>query len=482
MQRVSGALALFIAGAVSMASCFGSALSSSSASSLSSCPYGAALPDGCSGAPTGTPQLSHLLDVQQVTSLSVIKGSGYTDGTYTWTASGGGGSGATGTVTVVGGALGGPSGLLFTIANQGTGYTSRPKIAVPAGAGAGTGGSITPTVYQATPHNASTPWNMPGVDYYVGIPTGTVLRDPTTNGILPSGATFSGHTVTVTGCNVTLDSFDFTLHDTDLVITVNGTNCTTTVQNSKQHAMATTITQYPIADLNNLGTGGAFVYLNNEYDGLAPYGVYGGSGLYVNAPICCSGNVTLMYNYFHNFDAKIIQMSGTTPQSAMVEKYNLFADFGSCGNSCAHGEAEYMYYNTGSPSTDSLSFTGQFNTYILHFYYNGNLTTSNLTAPHSVEGNSTTINGTTDDHNVVLAQGPQNTCASNNSTPYVAAAAIYDGAQNTSAPGSLKNIVFEHNYTDDSGAYFTWYHIGGTSLVNVTWTTNVDTGTGNACN
>jgi hypothetical protein len=448
--------------------------------SPATCPYGAALADGCSGAPAGKPQLPHLLDVQQVTALSILPGSGYTNGTFTWTASGGGGSGASGTITVVNGALGGTAGLLYTITNQGTGYTGRPTIAVPAAAGAGSGGSIVPTVYQATPHNAATPWNMPGVDYYVGVPSGTALKDPTSAANLPAGASFSGHTVTVTGCNVTLDGFDFTLQSTALVINVTGTGCTTTVQNSKQQAVSSSITLYPIAQLTSLGSGGAFVYKYNEYDGLAPYGVTGGSGFAVNAPICCQGNVTLEYNYFHHFDAKIIQLSGTTPSSPMVERYNLFADFGSCGSNgmgpCDHGEAEYTY--SGSPGT--VSFTGQFNTYILHMYFG----TPNLTAPHAVEADNMTIDGVLDDHNVILAQGPQATCYNYNQTAYVAAAAIFDGAQNDPNAALLVHGTFTYNYIDNSGTYFPWYHAatGGATISNVTWTNNVDAGTGNACN
>jgi hypothetical protein len=432
--------------------------------------------DGCSGAPAGTPQFPRLLDVQQVTALNILPGSNYTNGTYNWTASSGGGSSATGTITVVNGALGGLTGMQYTITNQGTGYTSRPTISVPAAAGAGSGGSIIPTVYQATPHSAATPWNMPGVDYHVGVPSDiTVFKDPTSAADLPVGASFSGHTVTVTGCNVTLDGFDFTKYDTVLVINVTGTGCTTTVQNSKQHAVASSITYFPIARLTNLGSGGAFVYMNNEYDGLATYGVTGGSGLAVNAPICCEGNVTLMYNYFHNFDAKIIQMSGTTPSSPMVERYNLFADFGSCGGTCAHGEAEFTY--SGSPGT--VSFKGQFNTYILPMYTG----TMNLTAPHAVEADNMTIDGVLDDHNVILAQGPQATCA-NNPTYYVAAAAVYDGAQNNPNTALLANGSFTYNYIDASGTYFPWYHAatGGATINNVTWTNNVDAGTGNACN
>lgn len=131
MKNISVVLVLFIAGAPSLASCSGP----STTNVISICPYGATLPDVSFGAPTGTPQLPHLLDVQQVTALNILPGSGYTNGTYTWTSLGGGGSGATGTITVSSGALGSPNGMQYTITNQGSGYTSRPTIAVPAGAG-----------------------------------------------------------------------------------------------------------------------------------------------------------------------------------------------------------------------------------------------------------------------------------------------------------------------------------------------------------
>ena len=442
------------------------------------CSYSAVLKDGCPGAPAGTAQFPHMVDVHQVISLNILPGSGYTDGTYTWTASSGA---ATGKVTVSGGALGGPQGTSYTITNQGSGYTSRPTIAVPTGAG--TGGSITPTVYQATPHNASSPWNVAGVDYYVGIPSGTVLKDPTVSSNLPTGASFSGQTVTVTGCNVTLDSFDFTLHPTALVINVTGTNCTTTVKDSKQQAVSNTLTYYPIVDLQNLGSGGAFVYEYNEYDGLAPYGrpPFSGSGYSVNAPICCTGNVTLMYNYFHNFDSKIIQMSGTTPSSPMLERYNLFAEFGTCEFTCAHGEAEYTYGASGT----TVSFTGEYNTYYLPYYYGydpaTNAYVNNLSAPHAVNANTMNVNGTTDDHNVVLAQGPQPgsgcTTGTHNHTNYVASSGIFDGP---GGGGLLSNMTFDHNYIDATGAYFAWY--SGVPSGSITYTNNVDTITATACN
>jgi hypothetical protein len=118
------------------------------------CPQGTALPDGCSGSPLGQPQLPNLLNTQQVLMLNIIPGSGYANGTYNWATTDGGGSGATSTVTVSGGLLGGSDSQGYTITNEGSGYTSRPTIVV-SGLSGGTGGSITPTVYQATPHNAA---------------------------------------------------------------------------------------------------------------------------------------------------------------------------------------------------------------------------------------------------------------------------------------------------------------------------------------
>jgi hypothetical protein len=451
--------------------CIGSNVSTNaSCSTLSSteslCPQGAGLPDGCYAAPAGTPQLPHLLDTKTVVMLNIIPGTGYTDGTYSWTARGGDGTGATGTITVSGGKLGGSNSQVYTISNPGSNYTSRPTIVV-SGLTRGTGASVVPSVYQATPHNAPTPWNMPGVDYYVGIPSGTVLMDPTNSANLPSGASYSSPTVTINGCNVILDSLDFTLHNTAVVVDVSSPNCTTIIRNSKFHANGNS--PHPIAKLVQLGTGGSFIFRRNEYDGLAPIGNRNGSGFAVNAPILGSGTVTLLYNYFHNFDSKVIQLSGSSPTSTFTEKYNLFSDFGSCNSPpCSHGEAEYTYH--GAP--DALKMTIEFNTYISHFNTNG----SDLTALQAVQADNVDIIGTTDNHNVIFAPGPQKTCSRRNRAAYLAAALVFDGQQEG---GALSNVSFEHNYLDNSGTYFPWYHKGGTGT---TYTKNVDAGTGVPCN
>jgi hypothetical protein len=444
----------------------GKSESSSPPDSGGGCPQGTALPDGCSSAPACSPQFPHLLDVKSVVMLNIVPGSGYTDGTYDWTTSGGGGSGATGKVTVSGGMVGGSSSQGYTIADPGSGYTSRPEIVV-SGLTGGKGASITPSVYEATPHNAPTRWNMPGVDYCVGVPNGTALKDPTMSANLPSGASYASSVVTIRGCNVTLSGFDFTLHDTVVSVDITSKSCTTTIEDSKFSANGTAL--QPIANLLDLGPGGAFVFQRNEYDGLAPIGDPNGSGFDVNDPIQAGqgGNVTLRYNYFHNFDSKVIQVSGDTPSAPFTEQFNLFADFGSCKTPpCAHGEAEYTY------GGGAISFTGQFNTYVQHFHTGS----ADLTALHAVEADDVDIDGLTDDHNVILAPGPQETCNEYNQTGYVAAATVYDGQQEG---GELTHVSFAFNYLDNSGTFFPWYHATGTG---VTHTNNVDTGTGGPCN
>ncbi len=450
----------------------GSAPNSTTSSSTSpsaqkpsaSCPIASNLVDGCANAPAGTPQFPNLLDIQKVVMLNIIPGSGYVNGIYSWSTSGGGGSGATGTVTVSGGKVGGSGGQLYSISNEGAGYSSRPTIIV-AGLSGGSGASIVSSVYQATPHNATTPWNMPGVDYYVGVPYGTALKDPTISSNLPTGASFSGTTVSITGCNVTLDGFDFTLHNTNVVVNVSSSSCATTIEDSRFQANGLSL--QPIANLKNLGPGGSFVFERNEYNGLAPVGG-SGSGFAVNDPIQGSGKVILLYNFFHNFDSKVIQMNGTVAGSSLTEEYNLFADFGSCSTSsgCAHGEAEYTY------GGGALTVTIQFNTYINHFHTNA----ADLTSPQAVQADSLNITSATDNHNVVLAPGPQLSCNESNQVGYTAAAAIYDGQQEG---GTISNGVFQYDYIDASGVYFPWYHNGGT---NMSYSNNIDAGTGGPCN
>jgi len=83
-----------------------------------------------------------------ITSLTLVGGSGYTNGTYALTVSNAGnGSGFAGTVTVSAGAI-----SSFTITATGKFYPQTATIAIPTGAGSGTLGSITPSIQTIAPN------------------------------------------------------------------------------------------------------------------------------------------------------------------------------------------------------------------------------------------------------------------------------------------------------------------------------------------
>lgn len=88
------------------------------------------------------PGFTHQRRSNGLTSVNIgVAGTGYTPGTYVLNVTGGGGAGAVVEATVgAGGAV-----TAVTIRNPGSGYTTDPTLALPAGAGAGTGATFTVT-------------------------------------------------------------------------------------------------------------------------------------------------------------------------------------------------------------------------------------------------------------------------------------------------------------------------------------------------
>ena len=75
------------------------------------------------------------------------------------------------------------------------------------------------------------PWEVAGVDYAVGIPSGTTLKDPSTISMAGVSVNTSSHVVTVTGNNVTLHGYDFSLNGGWEVYVSGASN--TVIENSK---------------------------------------------------------------------------------------------------------------------------------------------------------------------------------------------------------------------------------------------------------
>ena len=74
-------------------------------------------------------------------------------------------------------------------------------------------------------------WNVAGVDYAVGVPSGTVLKDPSTISMAGVSVDVADHVINVSGNNVTLSGYDFSL-DGGWAVSVNSGN-NITIQDSK---------------------------------------------------------------------------------------------------------------------------------------------------------------------------------------------------------------------------------------------------------
>jgi hypothetical protein len=169
---------------------------------------------------------------------------------------------------------------------------------------------------------ARPPWKVAGVDYAVGVPAGVILKDPEAVGVIPNGATINtrNHTITVMGDNVTLDSFDFGLHNGYTVIVQ---AAGTTVKNS--HFLVG-INARPLGTVLNSNTSCRdLTLLNSEFDG-ANIAVSPQQGTTIG--IFCSGTFTVQYNYFHNSGGDMIDINNSTTAEVDVIRYNLFKDIG----------------------------------------------------------------------------------------------------------------------------------------------------------
>lgn len=208
----------------------------------------------------------------------------------------------------------------------------------------GGGGFVGATVYTGTPHNAATTWNVAGVDYAVGVPAGTALKDPTVDA-LPTGCSLTGTTVTCTGNNRIIEGYDFSLHSTNL--SVSGSNNTITKNN-----FGGTVCNAPQIRLNSVGTttityntidGGGYVCTTPAL-GAIIYGTYADGAV-----------ITRKYNWVKNAPEDFTKNAGPSTGSAtIIDKYNLFEQQGWTGH------PDGIQLNGGNISNSFYSF----NTYL----------------------------------------------------------------------------------------------------------------------
>jgi hypothetical protein len=212
--------------------------------------------------------------------------------------------------------------------------------------------------YSRQSYSATPPWNVAGVDYAVGYPTGTTLKDwqSICTPSCPSGVSVNNgnNTVSVSGNNVTLNAIDFSLHGGAGII-VSGNN--DTITNSKMLYGATMASNGNFAILNQ--TGGSNLTLSyNIMDGNGAVLGTGASGqsslIAVGGGV--SGTLTMEYNRFTNYVQHVIEYNSGQTAPSVVYNYNL-VDNG--GSAFAGPHLNYLQFGTNGNST---SATVDFNT------------------------------------------------------------------------------------------------------------------------
>ena len=209
------------------------------------------------------------------------------------------------------------------------------------------------------------PWNVAGVDYPVGIPSGTVLKDPTT-AALPSGCSYSSNVVTCSGSgNLTVDGYDFGLHNC-VFLDIYSYTGTILIQNNnfEMGSSAACQTNYGLIDVEATTSGSSLIVQNNVFNDNAPTYPTAPNYLFVWDVGRTTGASLYQYNAFL---ASIGRPIETTSGGDCVAQYNYFE--GLNYGSEAHGEIEMI-----ASAATNVNFTAQFNTSLNPADYGGGAT------------------------------------------------------------------------------------------------------------
>jgi hypothetical protein len=196
------------------------------------------------------------------------------------------------------------------------------------------------------------PWNVAGVDYPVGINSscsGGGLKDPTANP--PAGTSYNGNNLKVTGTNVTIDCYDFSLHNGVGITITPSARGTVTVTNSYWRggsAINNGFAMAVFAPSSNCGATGVSMIFNNNY-----IDTTGNTSTsfesYVNW--VCNGPITIEYNYFKNSPKDFTHLAGSSSTGSFTMRYNYGQGMARAAG--AHGQPMNNYGQHGSGDIES---------------------------------------------------------------------------------------------------------------------------------
>lgn len=190
-------------------------------------------------------------------------------------------------------------------------------------------------------------WNVAGVDYAVGYPGEAPHLDPSTISMVGVHVDGTNHVVTISGNDVALSGYDFSLDGGWGVSIGGGTNVT--IENSN----------FRVGSNGNLPIfihpGASNVTIqNNLIDGA-------GSSMQILIAANGGGTTTIQYNLIRNAWGQNIVMSSDVGGENWILRYNLIENAGLGFGAGAHGDW-IQTYNLPGKNTDSLHVN--YNTFV----------------------------------------------------------------------------------------------------------------------
>ncbi len=296
------------------------------------------------------------------------------------------------------------------------------------------------------------PWRVAGVDYPVGIPSATVLKDPST-ATLPAGCSYSSNTVT---CNstgsLTINGYDFSLHNCIYLDIYNYTG-TITIENSNFAMGSSTAcqSQYGLFDLEPSTNGSSLIVQNNVFNDNAP--TFPTLTNYFDVWDTYRTSGTSLYQY-NAFLASIGRPIETASAGNWTAQYNYFEGI-NYGNA-THGEIEIM----GSTGTN-VNFTSEFNTSLMPANYGGGATSIWYISDGSTNGQTFGTVNLENNTNVTNLFG-------GSGGSVVVSVADTEFAYN---PVTTANIL--NNYIDPTGSFFCYVNSTTATTTNVVGNINL---------
>jgi hypothetical protein len=199
------------------------------------------------------------------------------------------------------------------------------------------------------------PWNVAGVDYYVGLRPGSQLRDWRTLADVDLAATVSQGVVFLGPTRSLVQNIDFSLGTGAVLRNGAAASPAFLVNNCRFGA--------PSPDALYLQTGNGLLYdLNNAnvtitnctFDGAT--GTPGGAGNgYLAYFMSVSGNLTLMYNLFYHPNQTVVSMGeNATTSYSLTMKYNLI--YNHILNGASHRNEVQWIFGPSSSITANVAF------------------------------------------------------------------------------------------------------------------------------